>query len=90
MSGEDGGPFFDISSRADRKLLSAGNTPVTVGAGIWGGGQKGIFRIDAGPTVGTEIPVGDTRLHITADWRFRIAGDAAPGNGPALTLSTSF
>lgn len=90
VSGRDGGPFFDFSTRAERKLLSFGDTPVTIGAGTWGGGQKGIFRIDAGPTIGTEIPLGAARLRINADWRLRIAGDAAPASGPALTLSTSF
>jgi hypothetical protein len=90
VSGKDGGPFFDISTRAERKLASIGNAPVTMGGGLWGGGQEGIFRIDAGPTIGTEIPVGTTRLRVNADWRFRIAGDAAPASGPALTLSTSF
>ena len=24
------------------------------------------------------------------DWRFRVAGDADPGSGPALTLSAGF
>lgn len=90
VSGRDGGPFFDISTRADRKLVSIGTAPVTIGGGIWGGGQEGIFRVDAGPTIGTEIPIGTTRLRVNADWRFRIAGDAAPASGPALTLSTSF
>jgi hypothetical protein len=90
VSGKDGGTFFDISTRAERKLVSMGNAPVTLGAGIWGGGQEGIFRIDAGPSIGTEIPIGTTRLRVHADWRFRIAGDAAPASGPAVTLSTSF
>ncbi len=90
VSGKDNGPFFDVSLRTDRKVAAIGDAPVTLGGGIWGGGQKGIFRIDAGPTIGTEIAVGATRLRVNADWRVRIAGDAAPASGPALTLSTSF
>jgi hypothetical protein len=90
VSGKDGGPFFDVTTRAERKLMDIGKTPVTVGAGIWGGGQKDVFRIDAGPTIGTEVALGDGRLRINADWRFRIAGDARPASGPAVTLSTSF
>lgn len=90
VSGQDGGPFFDVSTRAERRLISIGKVPIDIGAGSWGGGQKGIFRVDAGPTIGTVMPIGNNRLHINADWRFRIAGDAAPANGPALTLSTSF
>lgn len=90
VSGKDGGAFFDMIGRAERRLVTVGKTPVTAGAGIWGGGQKGVFRIDAGPTVGTEIRVGPANVRVNADWRFRIAGDARPATGPALTLSTSF
>ena len=90
VSGKDGGPFFDVTTRAERKLMTIGKTPVTIGGGIWGGGQKGVFRIDAGPTIGTEVALGDGRLRINADWRFRISGDARPASGPAVTLSTSF
>jgi hypothetical protein len=90
VSGKDGGPFFDINTRAERNLTAIGKAPVTLGAGIWGGGQKGLFRIDAGPTIGTEVALGKARLRVNADWRFRIAGDARPASGPALTLSTSF
>jgi hypothetical protein len=90
VSGQDGGAFFDLTGRAERRLARVGTAPVTLGGGIWGGGQAGIFRIDAGPTIGTEIDLGPANMRIHADWRFRIAGDAAPASGPALTLSTSF
>lgn len=82
--------FFDFAARADRKIFAVGKAPVAAGGGIWGGGQKGVFRIDAGPTIATEIPLDETRLRVSADWRFRLAGDARPSSGPALTLSTSF
>jgi methenyltetrahydromethanopterin cyclohydrolase len=29
-------------------------------------------------------------IRIEAGWRFRVAGAAAPGSGPALTLATDF
>jgi hypothetical protein len=90
VSGKDGGPFFDFSARTQRKFATVGAAPVSGGVGAWGGGQKGIFRIDAGPTIGTDISVAGTTLRVNADWRFRIAGDARPASGPALTLSTSF
>lgn len=90
VSGKDAGAFFDFAARAERSLTAIDKGPVTAGAGIWGGGQEGIFRIDAGPTIGAEIPLDKSRLRVSADWRFRIAGDAHPASGPALTLSTSF
>lgn len=64
--------------------------PVEIGAGAWGGAQPGAARIDVGPRVGARFSIGRVALRAEADWRFRVAGDAAPGSGPALTLSTGF
>lgn len=58
--------------------------------GLWAGGQKGAARLDFGPTIGTDVKVGETMIRVDADWRLRVAGDARPALGPALTLSTSF
>lgn len=90
VSGRNGGHFFDAQARAERRILPESPLPLHVGAGIWTGGQKGIARVDIGPSLRTELPLGQTRLRISADWRFRVAGNASPGNGPALTLSTGF
>ena len=65
--------------------------PVEVGAGAWGAAQPGAARLDAGPepllaAAGRAAPTCGSQ----ADWRFRIAGDAAPGSGPALTLAADF
>lgn len=95
ISDKRSGAFFDFAARADRKLLEVGKLPIMAGTGIWGGGQMNgggadVFRIDAGPTIAAEIPLDEMRLRVSADWRFRIAGDAHPASGPALTLSTSF
>lgn len=87
---KDGGAFFDASARAERGIADVGGVPIRAGAGLWAGGQEHVFRIDAGPTISGQIPIADTRLRLSADWRFRIAGDAQPASGPALTLSTAF
>ena len=57
------------------------------GFGIWGGAQPGLYRIDAGPRVTMRVR-GNVRVHL--DWRQRIAGNAQPGSGPALTLAGDF
>lgn len=64
--------------------------PVELGGGAWGGAQPGAARLDAGPSLSWRLPVEGAELRLQADWRFRIAGDAAPGSGPALTLSAGF
>jgi hypothetical protein len=64
--------------------------PVEVGAGAWGGAQPGVSRLDVGPQASFRLPVGKGSVRAAAEWRFRVAGEAAPGSGPALTLSTDF
>lgn len=90
VGGNDGGAFFDAQARASQDIASLGDMPLKFGGGIWAGGQVGVARLDIGPTFGTDIRLGAANIRIDADWRFRIAGDARPSSGPALTLSTSF
>lgn len=63
---------------------------VKVGAGLWGAAQPGVSRLDAGPQAALRLPLGDGNVAVAIDWRLRIAGDARPGSGPSLTLSTDF
>ena len=90
VSGKSGGMFADFNARADRQVKQAGPATIAAGVGIWGGGQDDIFRVDAGPGLRADIATRSANFRLTADWRFRIAGKAEPGNGPAITLSTSF
>jgi len=64
--------------------------PVDVGGGAWGGAQPGVSRLDLGPHAGFRLPVGRATIRAAAEWRFRVAGDATPGSGPALTISAGF
>jgi len=77
--------FADGSAR-----LAALVGPAEIGGGAWGGAQPGAARLDAGPSVSWRLPVHGANLRLQADWRFRVAGDAAPGSGPALTLAADF
>lgn len=61
-----------------------------IGAGLWGAAQLGVERLDAGPQAAILLPFEGGAFRLSADWRFRAAGDAEPGSGPTLTLSTSF
>jgi hypothetical protein len=61
-----------------------------LGAGMWGAAQPGVSRVDIGPQASFSMPVAGRPATLRAEWRVRIAGDAAPGSGPAITLSTAF
>ena len=77
--------FVDGSVRVSRRL-----GPVELGAAAWGAAQPGVARLDAGPSLSWRLPVRSAGLRLQADWRFRIAGDAMPRSGPALTLAADF
>jgi len=59
----------------------------SAGFGVWGGAQPGLYRVDAGPRVTMRVR---KNLRVHADWRQRLAGNAAPGSGPAITLAGDF
>jgi hypothetical protein len=59
----------------------------SAGFGIWGGAQPGLSRLDAGPRLTVRVR-GNLKVH--ADWRQKVAGNARPGSGPALTLAGDF
>jgi hypothetical protein len=82
--------FVDGQGRVERTVARLGQAEVTAGAGAWGGAQKGTARLDIGPTAAVSFRLGDARGRVAADYRFRIAGDAEPRSGPALTLSAGF
>jgi hypothetical protein len=59
----------------------------SAGMGIWGGMQPGLARLDLGPRVTMKVR-NNVRVHF--DWRQRVAGNAQPGSGPAVTLAGDF
>jgi hypothetical protein len=82
--------FYDGQVRLERRVLNAGKVHLTVGGGAWAGGQSGVNRTDAGPTAAVNFGLGQTSFRLSADYRFRMAGNATPPSGPAITLSASY
>lgn len=82
--------FADGAARVTRKAAALGPATLDVGAGAWGGAQRGAERLDIGPTLGLGVPVGGRSFRLTLDYRARVAGHARPGSGPALSLGTDF
>jgi hypothetical protein len=90
VGGPDATAFVDGQLRAARKVVRVGAADVTAGAGVWGGAQKGAARVDVGPSVSVGVAGDHAGARLGADWRFRVAGNAAPSSGPVLTLSAGF
>jgi hypothetical protein len=83
-----------VGVRSRDKFVDGGLTltrPVyknfSAGFGMWGGAQPGVYRVDAGPRVSMRVR-NNVRVHF--DWRQRLAGNASPGSGPAVTLAGDF
>lgn len=84
-------PFADGQLRVDRALATIGRIETRVGAGAWGGIQKGASRLDAGPGATISMPLSPKVFgRLALDWRFRLAGNAEPDSGPALTVAAGF
>lgn len=83
-------PYGDAAVRVTRTAAHLGQIRFDLGAGAWGGAQRGASRFDLGPTLAIALPIEKTVLRLTLDWRERVAGRASPGSGPALTLGTDF
>lgn len=59
----------------------------SAGFGVWGGAQPGLYRVDVGPRVTMRVR---KNVRVNFDWRQRLAGNALPGSGPAITLGADF
>ena len=83
--------FVDGQLRVDRAVARTGRAELRLGVGAWGGAQKDASRLDLGPAANLGVSVSDAVFaRVMVDWRFRVAGNAVPESGPALTLSAGF
>ncbi|WP_353200691.1 hypothetical protein [Sandarakinorhabdus sp.] len=74
-------------AQASARLLRIG--PATLNAAAWASLQTGtpdVWRVDVGPSISAQVK----GIRLQADWRQRVAGNAAPGSGPAVTISAGF
>ncbi len=94
--GGDADTFFaDGQTTITRKvanfdLQKADDLRVSVGAGAWGGAQRGVHRLDVGPTLRLDMAIGEMPARVSIDYRERVGGDATPVSGLAATVSTRF
>ncbi|WP_390550301.1 hypothetical protein [Qipengyuania sp. MTN3-11] len=90
IGGRFSSAFADGRIVADREITRFDLGALRLGGGIWGGAQRGAQRLDAGPSATLSVGMGALPANISLDYRVRLAGDAVPGSGAALTLSRSF
>lgn len=88
--GDDETYFFDGFATLQRAIMESDRKKLSLGIGAWVGGQRNVARLDLGPRADFRIPLGKKSARIAVDWRVRVAGDAQPKNGMAITLSTNF
>jgi hypothetical protein len=83
--------FADGQVRVDRQVVPIGeNAELRVGGAVSGGAQKHAERLDVGPSAAVSFRLGEANSRLALDYRFRVAGDAEPRSGPALTFSAGF
>jgi len=78
--------FADGAAKVSRSIGDSR----AIGLGLWGGIQPGLKRLDVGPSATTMIGPSALNMRLTLDWRVRIAGDARPDTGIAITMSKDF
>lgn len=83
-------PYADGAVRATRTLVADDRIRLALGGGAWGAAQREAARFDIGPSATLALPLGGQNVRLALDWRQRVAGDARPGSGLALTLGSDF
>lgn len=90
VGGRDASTFADGQARVERKVVTENAIDARVGIGLWGGAQEGAARLDVGPTASVRFALGEVPVRVSLDYRERVAGNAEPGSGLALTVSGGF
>ena len=90
MGGDYATGFVDGRVTLQAPVIRSERGQVAIGGGAWGGAQRGATRLDLGPTASATLTTGRTTLRGSVDYRLRVAGDAVPGDGLAVTLAASF
>ena len=90
VGGKQATGFIDAHLVVDREWAHFDLGRLRAGGGAWGGAQEGAARLDVGPSASLELPIADLPARLAVDYRIRVAGNAEPDSGAALTLSTGF
>ena len=90
VGGDEATPFAQGEAIGEARVVRTGKAEVKLGAGAWGGAQRGVSRFDIGPSLSAHLRSDHTSMAVQLDYRVRVAGDASPIDGIALTVSAGF
>ncbi len=82
--------YADGAVRLNRQIAKIEGATLDLGLGGWGAIQPGAARLDLGPSIGLRLPIRSEHIRLALDWRQRVAGNARPGSGPALSIGADF
>jgi phenylpyruvate tautomerase PptA (4-oxalocrotonate tautomerase family) len=82
--------FGDGAVRILHPMIRSDAMKLSAGASLSGGFQPGISRVDIGPEVVADLPIATTPVRMSVGWRQRVAGNAAPGSGPSISVGFGF
>lgn len=82
--------FADGAVAIDREIGRVSAASLHLGALAAGAVQPGAARIDVGPRLTLRLPEVGEGSRVALDWRQRVAGNARPTSGLALTLAADF
>ena len=82
--------YADGAVRLIGEVVQRRTIRLALGLGAWGAAQREAQRLDLGPTLVATLPIGAAQARLALDWRQRVAGNARPGSGVAITLGSDF
>lgn len=82
--------FADGAVTVQREVAARGGMRLSLGTMMGAAVQPDARRIDAGPRATLVLPDVGQGAQIALDWRERVAGNARPGSGLAVTLAADF
>jgi hypothetical protein len=82
--------FADGALRIDYDLSRGDKAQLSAGGALWAAAQPGVTRVDIGPHITVRPRLGNASLRISAEWRFRVGGNARPASGPSLSAGFDF
>ncbi len=82
--------FVDGAVRVGQPVAAIGPGELELGLAAWGAAQRDASRLDLGPAAALVLPVAGRSVRLSLEWRERLAGNARPASGVAVSLGTDF